>query len=311
MRSKLLELSQLRQPMRHRFFPLSRTPATYRIPARPSLRAVVQIFLFEWRLIATYAFCALFLGLAYCLITPKVFEASVQIVPGDFTTKSSGTSTTGLASMLLNGPMQSDAVKRFITVLYSSDLAHRLVAQKMDSVFIQPQSSWIARLLGAPAPPIPQEEGKRIRRFQGTLSKINFADSKTTLATEFTYRATSQTHARDFLRLAIGQADELLRQYNLSEIRYDDAYLNKVVGTAQNVDVRMALAQKLTETQLRRMDAERAEYFSVRALGPVEVTEGPVWPQKKLILPGMLILGTLTGLVAAFVGVYSRNRNDG
>lgn len=298
--------------MRHHFLPLSRTPAAYRMPARPTLHAVGQIFLFEWRLIAAYAFCAVLLGAVYCLVTPKVYEASVQIVPGDFTTKSTGSSTASLANILLNGPMQSDSVKRFITVLYSPDLAHRLVAQNKDAVFTQPQPGWIARSLGtSSAQPVLQDTDKRVRKFQSALGKINFTDSKETLATEFTYRAVTQKEATSFLSIAIGQADELLRQYNLSEIQYDDAYLNKVIGTAQNVDVRLALAQKLMETQLRRMDAERSEYFSVRALGPVEVTEGPVWPQKKLILPGMLMLGTLTGLVAAFVRVYARNRNNG
>lgn len=282
-------------------FPLSRTPASYRMPARPSLRAVVQIFKFEWRLIAAYTVGAMLIGTLYCLVTPKLYEASMQIVPGDFTTKPVGTSTAGLANVLLNVQTQSDSVKRFITVLSSPDLAYRLVRLNRDRVLQSPPGT-------SDEHSKPQTTLQRVRRVQSALTKILYAPDKNTLATRFAYRATSPSVATDFLRSAVTQADDLLRQYNLSEIRYDDAYLNKAISIAQNVDVRATLAQKLVETQLRRMDAERSEYFSIRALGPVEVTEGPVWPQKKLILGGMMILGVLTGIVAALTRVYARNR---
>jgi LPS O-antigen subunit length determinant protein (WzzB/FepE family) len=295
--------------MRFSVLPLSRTPAAYRMPARPSLRAIVQIIVFEWRSVAVYALAAALLGGIYCLVTPKVYESSVQIVPGDFTTKTSGSSAANLATLLLSGPTQSDSVRRFVTVLYSPDMARRLVMQNRDAVLVSAQPGWLETIVGS-APEKKESADQRVRKFQSAISSIQFADDKKTMATRFYYRATSPNMARDFLRLAVNQGDELLRQYNLSEIRYDDAYLNTAIGKAQVVDVRMALAQKLVETQLRRMDAERTEYFSIRTLGPVEVSEGPVWPRKKLILAGMLILGTLIGLVAAFIKVYAKNRDQ-
>lgn len=294
--------------MRNPFFPLSRTPVAYRMPLRPSLAAIAQILTFEWRLIATYALGALLIGVSYCLITPKLYEATIQIVPGDFTTKSTGNSAAGLANLLLNTSTQSDAVKRFVTVLYSPDLAHRLVNQKYDATLSPEEPGWLSRLFGGPEEP--KTFQNRVRKFESALGSISFTEDKKTLATRFTYRSESRKAAADFLKLAINQGDELLRQYNLSEILYDDNYLNATLGNAQNVDVRMALSQKLVETQLRRMDAQRMEYFSVRALGPVEVSDGPVWPRKKLILPGMLIIGTLAGIIAAFARVYARREAD-
>lgn len=292
--------------MRNWISHLSRTPADYRMPARPSLRAVVQILKFEWRLVAVYALAFVLVGEVYSLTTPKLYESSIQLVPSDFTTKSTTTPAAGLASILLSGATQSDTLKRFVTVLRSPDLAYRLVAQNRDAV-LKIQPSLFSRLFGGDD--AKQTDLKtRLRRFQGALSGVQFADNKETLAVRFSYRATSPGTAIDFLKLATKEADELLRQYNLSEIRYDDSYLNKVIGTAQNVDVRMTLAQKLVETQLRRMDAERSEYFSIRALGPVQVSEGPVWPRTKLIAVGMLILGTLVGLIVAFARIYSRTR---
>jgi uncharacterized protein involved in exopolysaccharide biosynthesis len=290
-------------------FPLSRTPVSYRMPPRPSLRAIGQILKLEWRLIAACALCSVLIGTLYCLITPKLYEASIQIVPGDFTTKSTNGSAAGLATLLLSAPSQSDSVvKRFVTVLYSPDLASRLVMQNHDSVLEASHSGWLSKLFGAT--PEKNDAHHRILKVESALGSIQFVDNKKTLATLFSYRSTSPKQAGEFLKLAITEGDELLRQYNLSEIRYDDAYLNNTIGNAQNVDVRMALAQKLVETQLRRMDAQRSEYFSVRTLGPVEVSEGPVWPRKKLILPGMLILGVLIGGIAAFTRVYSRNREQ-
>ena len=294
--------------MRNYFLPLSRTPVAYRMPLRPSLAAIIDVLSFEWRVIAIYALGALLIGASYCLITPKVYEANVQIVPGDFTTKSTSNSAAGLANLLLNTPTQSDAVKRFVTVLFSPDLAHRLVGQKRDAVLTTESPGWLSRFLGGREEPVTLQS--RVRRFERALGSINFAEDKKSLATRFTYRSESQKAAGDFLKLAVNQGDELLRAYNLSEIRYDDNYLNATLGNAQNVDVRMALSQKLVETQLRRMDAQRMEYFSVRTLGPVAVSDGPVWPRKKLILPGMLIIGTLAGAIAAFARVYARREAD-
>lgn len=293
--------------MRHWILPLSRMPASYRMPARPTLRAVVNILRHEWRIVAVSALVAVLIGGVYCTVTPKLYEASVQVVPGDFTTRSTSAAAAGLASILLNAPAQSDSVKRFLTVLYSPDLAYRLVAQNRDQV-LKTSPGWFSRLLGG-APQNITDPVQRVRRFQGALTSIQFELDKNTLATRFAYRSTSPQVAHDFLKLAVKQADELLRQYNLSEVHYDDQFLNRVIGTAQNVDVRFSLAQKIVETQLRRMDAERSEYFSIRLLGPTQISDGPVWPRTKLILVGMLILGALVGVVIALAGVHTRNRD--
>jgi len=278
------------------FFPLSRIPADYAVPPRIYLRSTVRIIRYEWRIIVGSAFLAGLLGLAYCLITPPQYQASVQIVPGDFTTKSTSGAASGLATLLLNSSTQSDAVKRFITVLYSPDLARRLAQQ------------YPAAIAGS-AKPDTGFDG-RVSEFESALSHITSTEGKESLATTFTYRSTDPNKARDFLKLAVMRGDQLLRQYNLSEIRYDDTYLNNVLANAQNVDVRMALAQKLVDTQLRRMDAQRAEYFSIRTLGPVEVDANPVWPRKKLILGGMLLFGALVGFVSIFIRLYAGQHRD-
>lgn len=297
--------------MHHFIFPLSRTPAGYRMPERVSLRALSQVLCYEWRNVLAYAVFSALLGVAYCVITPAKYEASVQIVPGDFTTKSTVTATAGLANLLLNSSTQSDAVKRFVTILYSPDLARTLAARYAPTSYLDTnqKSGWLAMIFRADGQSATTFNG-RVRAYRSALSGISGTENKNTLATTFVYRSTDPKKAAAFLQLATKQGDELLRQYNLSEIRYDDMYLNNTISNAQNVDVRLALAQKMVETQLRRMDAERSEFFSIRTLGPIEVTDGPVWPRSKLITGAMFILGTLAGLIASLAQAYSRSSRD-
>lgn len=293
--------------MRDTIFPLSRTPADYRMPERISLRAIGQIIKFEWRMTALYAAIGMAIGIAYCLVTPKQYEATVQVVPGDFTTRAIPTATSGLASVFLNTTTENSPVKRFVTVLYSPDLARQLASGKAPaSLYAPPNPGWFSRLF-AFSQPATVDYDHKVRWFEGQLSAISFTEAKQTFATTFSYRAEKPERAVAFLKLAVKEGDDILRQYNLQEIRYDDSYLSNTIGVSQNIDVRQVLAQKLVETKLRQMDAKRSEFFSIRTIGPVEISEGPVWPRTKVVTVGMLVLGGMIGLIMAFVRVYVRN----
>jgi uncharacterized protein involved in exopolysaccharide biosynthesis len=288
---------------------LSRTPPDYRMPDRISLHAVGRVLRYEWRFIAACALLFVVVGGLYCAVTKPKYEASIEIVPGDFTTKSTATggNIAGLASLVLNANPQSDAVKRFLTVLYSPDLARRLANddEVLRALNARGKLGRLAKLLGQKEEPL--DYPRKVRLVEGALSKIEFEDSKKTLATELRYQSTDRQSTLDFLRLATKQGDEILRQYNLSEIAFDDVFLNRSIADAQNVDVKLALAQNLVQTELRKMEANRSEYFSIRTLGPVEAPLEPIWPKWNYVVGGMFLLGSLIGVLFAFVRIYARS----
>ena len=288
---------------------LSRTPKTYRMPNRISLRAIGQLLRFEWRFIAACTILFVLIGIVYCAANKPRYEASVEIVPGDFTTKSTAISTNvnGLASLVLGGNTQSDAVKRFLTALYSPDLARRLAADDNVARILNfnGKPGRLSRLLGRKVEPLNYSD--KVRAIEGELSRIEFEDGKRTLATTLYYQATDRQRALDFLKVATKQGDETLRQYNLSEIAYDDVFLNQAMTSTQNIDVRLALVQNVLQTEVRKMEANRSGYFSIRTLGPVEAPLGPIWPRWNYTIGGMFILGCLIGMLSAFVRIYARN----
>jgi LPS O-antigen subunit length determinant protein (WzzB/FepE family) len=208
---------------------------------------------------------------------------------------------------VLSSNPQSDAVKRFLTVLYSPDLARRLANDNnvLKMLNANGQLGRLGRLLGWKQEPF--DYPAKVRFIEAELSKITFQDDKKTLATTLKYQSTDRDRALNFLKVATKQGDEILRQYNLSEIAYDDVFLNNAIANTQNVDVRLALSQNLVMTAMRKMEANRSEYFSIRTLGPVEAPLGPVWPRTNYVIGGMFLLGLLAGAILAFVRTYLRS----
>ena len=299
--------------MLNRLPSLSRMPAGYRFPERVSLRAIGEVLRFEWRFILVCTIAFVLLGVVYCYRTPPRYEASVQIVPGDFTTKSTaiGANISGLAGLVLGGNTQSDSVKRFLTVLYSPDLARHLANDdRVMNVLVPPgKPGRLARLEAwlFGIQPQPLDYPRKVLAVESALASITFDDSKKSLSTYLRFQGTDRQRAIDFLALAIKQGDEALRQYNLSEIAYDDVFLNRAIANTQNIDVRLALSQNIVQTELRKMEANRSEYFSIRALGPVESPTASIWPKWNYVIGGMGILGLLLGTILAFARVYGRN----
>jgi hypothetical protein len=113
--------------------------------------------------------------------------------------------------------------------------------------------------------------------------------------------ATDRDFGKAFLLRLHGTVDAWLRERTLERTRNNIAYLNQRLPTVTLADHRQALFVTLSDQQQREMTARNPAAFAAETFGNPTASPRPTSPRQLPILGIALVLGLITGAIAALV----------
>jgi uncharacterized protein involved in exopolysaccharide biosynthesis len=283
--------------------------------APPSIFGVlVRVLLQRWRFVIVVALICASLALAWRLITPRIYRASVLVSVVDEKDSLSG----GLSALVGQlGPLASLAGglgggsndARAIAMLESRALARQyiqsenlmpiLFADKWDAS----EKRWQANLSRVPT----LWDG--VKKFSG-LRRVA-QDSKTRLVTvtvDWKDAKLATQWCNDLIRLT----NQILRERELIEARKNIQYLAGQALSVNRIEVQNAVSALIQREMKREMLANGAKDFALTVIDPAVMPERPSPPG----IVTSVAIGTMAGVLLAIFALMMRismdiRRSDG
>jgi hypothetical protein len=166
---------------------------------------------------------------------------------------------------------------------------------------------FVKRLLGLP--PWQPPNAASLSQYLDENIKVASSRNSSSVADqtkEITYSSNSPVEARDFLRMVIDTADEVVRNDKLVNERNRINYLTEALDKTHELALRESLGQLLQTEQRQMMVLQADRYYSIDMVDPPAADDTPTTPKATF----MVIAGFLAGLMfgAAYVFLLIRRR---
>lgn len=283
-----------------------------------------------WHARALVLACAL-AGMAcaalYLLLTHPTYTARATLTQPAGGDPSPASATSGLAALVgvrIGGSDITTTFEKFVQITRSSRLAAALEEKHhvMRVIFpgwdeashkFQPPSGLGAvrqlakRMLGLPAwqPPNAVSLAQYLTENITVASSPN-ADGPTDQTKLISFIYDNPAFARDFLRMVIETADEVVRNDKLVNERNRIDYLDRTLAKTQELYLRESLSQLLQNEQRAMMVLQADRYYAFDMVDPPVVDNVPTAPKPTFMLLAGFLVGLMVGSTWAFILIRRR-----
>jgi hypothetical protein len=273
-------------------------------------------------LVAAMGAVFLLAAVIYLRNADYTYAAELRIAPAPSATRDSSSlgALTSLAT-LTGATLESIPVTPFrlyVEGVYTREVAarlaqdpalmHRVFADEWDAQgkqWHEPSSagravrSGLYRLFGVPVAAWSPPDAARLQAWIATNVTLN-QTPKTPIVT-LGLATTDRDFGKAMLLRLHTTVDAWLRERTLERTRNNIEYLNQRLPTVTLADHRQALFVTLSDQQQREMTARNPAPYAAETFGPATASDRPTAPRQSPIMAVALVLGLITGAIAALI----------
>lgn len=235
------------------------------------------------------------LSVTYALLAQPVYHAEVVLLPREDRGGLPGQLSSlgglaGLAGINLGGQGKQEP----LGLLRSSGFARRFIEQNQLTETLLAGGSTFDNLSGEPP-----DLRKATERFTRSIMEVDEDPKSGLVSLSIAWRDADQAAkwANDLAR----QANNEMRQRELTESEASLRYLTGELGRTVNVTLQQSIAKMIESEMQRRLLAQRTDEFAFRIIDAAEAPRLRTWPKRTLIVIAGTILGFLFGMVAVLL----------
>jgi uncharacterized protein involved in exopolysaccharide biosynthesis len=275
----------------------------------------------RWRTVAMMAMLGVIVALIYVMITPPQYSASVLVGSTNAQNSASGGASGALANLMRfsgQGAGKDSRFESFLLLLSSRQVAEKLDRDNHLLIRLNP-SRWNPETHAWNRPSGAIFEAKESLKKALRLAPwstpdasdiVNLLNSSVTLEetkVSYIYRITVKYEDTKFavmlLQNIIADANDIMRRNEEVKATSAEAYLLQKLAASSttSVDQRQALVELLVQQEQQLLVSNLRKNFAAEPLDSIIVSNGPIWPQTKLLLLVGLLLGAVVGAIIVFV----------
>jgi uncharacterized protein involved in exopolysaccharide biosynthesis len=282
------------------------TPVTLGMTGRSALRGAFAVVCGHRWLVASILAVCLIAGVAYSILSPRVYRVEVTLAPANPQGGGSGLSAvTGqfgtLAALAGISGLGGSSTQEAVAVLESRAFTAEFIRERQLLPVLFP-TDWDpeAGKWNLPEAEVPTV-GDGVRLFEDAIRSVS-TDLDTGLVT-LSLEWTDPVMVADWANSLVSRLNSVLREREMKDATKSLEYLGQQIAKSEVVEVRSALFALVEEQEKRRMLASVNEQYAFRVLDPAEPPEAddPIRPRPMVVMLMAAIMGMFFGVVAAIL----------